>query len=595
MSDIRRRPISRQSQKRIQVSNITKSPSVTVTQTSDQYIQKYTYATRKRQKELINSNKNLNSSHTNTNITSSDEFKLLCKLYFPRYQKIVTENRLIEILPRIICTTSTTTITDKHKDEEGSKFNQLNYQLHLFLANITSKYINSWYSHKLNTEDFEFIHVVYKNLCHVTRALIKRFVSYIINDADKFMKFSNEFIDILNLHISEVTSMAYLDTFKNSNIVLDDAKLNEDCMNLFLSQRHVIFLNLVKQEEAEVKGEVEGDEDNAEICDELENSHEEMEEGEEVVDQSFFPAEEYIPSSEIVYFRVLSKNIVDILFKEEPRDSCVNPLTPIGEGLVISILGDLIFMKVLDSFANPHFLLGLIDLVVDKLEDDKGKGKQQVKQHRINLKQLLDRALNIVSYASGYISNFYSCLFPSTSPLVHGKVCYPVFNSSIFKLLNTITKFSHKNPLVSGFFQTIQSLILSNSYMSQFLDSNVKKYLGSKIFNFEFLTDESLAEVVAKLRKSLFSSEQEEEDKKKRELDDARKEVDITELSERLYEILHKKLPSIMKNTDKGEFLGSATEILEVFAERKLNSLLIIQWLDLIVGSLLPELVQAYD
>ncbi|CAH2354799.1 hypothetical protein CLIB1423_19S00562 [[Candida] railenensis] len=615
MSDIRRRrqlPINI-SRKRIPKTSSAGTSSLSTagihkndTQfTVPKYVNYSSLISRKRQKELGSLAPSLIVE--SSSINSTPEFILLCKLFVPRTSYLrITESRLMQKLPNLIY--STTGVSGSTSTSDSSKYTLANYQLHLLMATITSKYIDSWYSSKLNTDNFEFIEIIYKHLCHVVRQLVNRLRKRVFATVNSSMDFLNEFIEILNNHLEETLTRKWEDV-TNDSVVYDDDY--EDKIRSYLSRRNVIF-----SERKNRKGD---------------------DEVVELADQSFFDRQSnYEPSSEIVYLRVLSSKIVGLLFEEGERETeeeneeevdeeeeeideeeeqggDIQAMSPIGEGLLISILGDLVFVKVLESFSNPNFLLGIVNTVVDKFGDE--GNENEAKKHGAKGAGLKSGAASIGFI--GHLSNFSSAAYNIVESFLDNIQIYTnrneakstkeqtmdenILNSSIFRLIDMVTQFSDRKPILTGFLKYFRSLILSNSYISCRVDLKLK----SIIWDNTSMADDSLAEIIAKLRMSLFGEKDKDKDKEKEkeignstdENSSTSEDLTVEALAAKISTVLTKKTPqsaltpgfTYLQDGQQNDIL----RLLGVFKENQdLNKLLIIQWVDLIMAKTFPELTE---
>ncbi|CAN3499668.1 hypothetical protein DICA1_B02784 [Diutina catenulata] len=128
------------------------------------------------------------SADANDNVTTGaqpGEVRLLFRLFAPQSDSVA---ELCEALPTIITQTS-------------SGPDSLNYQLHLFLAVIVDKFIASWYLSKLNTDDLEFLQLVYTTLVAIAQDLVTR-IQGLTSEPERLVTLSDEVCAILESHIS---------------------------------------------------------------------------------------------------------------------------------------------------------------------------------------------------------------------------------------------------------------------------------------------------------------------------------------------------------------------------------------------------------
>lgn len=263
---------------------------------------------------------------------------------------------------------------------------------------------------------------------------------------------------------------------------------------------------------------------------------------------------------------------------------------------MISILGDLVFVKVLDTFSNPNFLLGIIDQLVEKVAAGSQK-KVVVDSERNNLTGLWGIVRNFSTTAYSMAGSLLSSVqeykrsdSELTEPIEKLAAEESVLNSPVFRFIDTVTQFSSRKPILTGILMFFRSYILRHTYISAKVDRILKDFLWSKTT----IEDDSLAPVIGKLRNNLFGEKKNSDDNQKNE------SISVPELAAKASAVISQAVPqsALMPTLTylQEDQETSVRNVLEVFTKSQhVNKLLIVQLLDLIMARAFPELSEELD
>lgn len=514
---------------------------------------------------------------THEPIIDTPEFKLLCKLFVP--SKYLIHNDKIAIkqlsnhLPLII-----------PGDIELNKPRQrLNFELHLFLSSIVTHYITSWYLSKLNTDNLDFIRNVYNMLSEFSKDFIKRLDCMFLNGLFALI---NELCVILNDHIKEIASDStsthdikllddYLKNNINRNTIKNSYKDENEIMEQYLTSKHVIFENRGIQMPVETTLGIQQSED-----------------------------------YRIQYFRLIAKELLTVSFNSDINYDATSSASPstshITMSLLIILVADLILDNIFKKISSPQFVLQTIlndsfDMINESLykkENDELENKQGLRTIRSVIYSGYKNITRIM-ISMQLISEVYE---PGNST--------NILENCLFQLIDTITNFSTRKPLLASVFQFMKRIILANKRTSRMFDSFCKWFLYNQLAR--ILNDEFGCKLLKTLREGIFEDNDDENDDENNE----EHKINIDSLTSKIYEFFSNQLPNSIfcgstvvnsfKFSDESDddFKSSIHKFLLIFNYNVssmdnnlineaclLNQLLIIQWIDCILSTLYPELV----
>lgn len=351
----------------------------------------------------------------------------------------------------------------------------------------------------------------------------------------------------------------YNERMKGENVLVDDKSALEIIAE-YLASQHVIFDSEILGTKKETLNYYDGrfDTDSAD-------------DSGSITFQS--PAQKH--QSHLIYFRILVKKILLETFQDGGPTSSL-----ITMNLVIFLLSDLVLDKVFNMLASPTFILEIIDKIADSLlRENKHVVKPKPTSYYKTIKNFIDK-----------VRGTFRAFPPATDDL-------NIMDSSIFSLANTIFNISDRKPVLFHFISATKSVVSSNSYLSAELNSRLKQFICSQIRSSGALKDESLANVVRTIKQGLFLDEEKV----------SKPSIHINELTEKIFLLTRVKFPQkyplishetfYFQNETDDDIKASIHRFLSVFnfetnkGECDLNKLLVIRWLDVIIGHLYPELV----
>lgn len=267
------------------------------------------------------------------------------------------------------------------------------------------------------------------------------------------------------------------------------------------------------------------------------------------------PSSSSIGSSteELNYYRILIKRILTTTFKYEP-----SPLnSQIVLTLVVHLLGDLVFAKLMAKLSSPEFILGWVRRFAENLEiairnqqdhseiEREKEAKESVSNQTVNtektesvtnLTNLTNPSLSLTksnsspanpSLSLASISLYFPRLPPKlhnilqsfylTISLLTSKSSPPtsippnIIQSSLFSLINTVTNLTTRRPLLANV------LIFARDQVSRFepLRNKINEislaYISRKILTSGFLSEDNLCKILIDLRINLFKSDKRNE------------------------------------------------------------------------------------
>ncbi|CAH6718197.1 hypothetical protein CLIB1444_01S01288 [[Candida] jaroonii] len=437
---------------------------------------------------------------------------------------------------------------------------KLNFELHLFLASIMCEFVNSWYLTKLNTDNFDFIVTIYNILCDFIKDLAFR-MSKILN-GDNLLFRIDELSSLLNTHLIEL-----IDKEDQVKIIRDyhHSTANSNIINHELTDEEIMKQYLktkhVSFEGSDTRG---------------------------------------------VYLRVLVRKILSSTFNDD-NPGVLN--SEIGTNFVVSILSDLVFNNIISKLSTPEFIFSNIKRVVDTISRRLDKPQPKPKSLQQRMKGIFSMSYKDLSYLmiwnEGGIDTNYNIL-----------------DNKVFQLLDTITGFSNRKPLLFSIIHSVKEIMGSNNILSGKINRILKKYLFRGLVQSNLLNDDTLSKIISDLRMSIFNKPIKE---------DVNSPITMDSLANDIYNLInHERLPlSLMKylkfkGETKEDTLKSIKSTLLVFnydpknavdhlADQsdtdspirlraspiikslkescELNELFMIQIVDLLVAKLYPELV----
>lgn len=492
----------------------------------------FTVASRKRHRDAKSATGTLETDEPSIDaVTASEEFKLLCRLFTPQGGcRAISKDRLMQRLPRLVGASIPNAAT-----AETEPYNKLNFELHLLLATIVSRYIDLWYSTKLNTDNLDFIDAIYQTLSHVTAHICSQCHSIWHDDPSVSV---NEAIAILNRHIHDALEV------DESPANFDDDQTFDADGNLqrHLAAKHMIFTTTVAP-----------------------NPNRQQ------IDGSWGP-----PLREASYFRAMSREILTTLLTDDHK------LSPIGEGLVVAILGDLLFVKALESLSNPTFILGLIRRYCQSLANESkptSKRTNFVGKNVIRVVRLLFATTKTLHSWVRQWSQDSTCQFIPPNPDSY------LLNSPVIELCDTVTQFSVRKPMLRGMLQLGRHCIMGSPSVCHWVEASLRRYLLRFVDG--MTSDDSMAAIIASFRDKLFATEQSPPPP-------PAASPDIDEIAAEILCLGNSMLPASRPHLFRSDadLLLATTKILSIFGtSHTRNKLLIVQWIDLLVATIFPHLV----
>ncbi|KAK6463159.1 hypothetical protein DFJ63DRAFT_312482 [Scheffersomyces coipomensis] len=444
------------------------------------------------------------------------------------------------------------------------------------------KYVNSWYLTKLNTDNYEVLMLIYQVLMDFVKNLSNRINKTLKSEVELF-NIVDELSSVINNHLLDLASedsqydlKIFADYYKEANTrnsfkQTPQADL-ETILDEYLCSNHVLF---------ELKDDP------------------------------------------LMYFRVLVKNLLEIIYS---NDSAVNPLSStIITNLVVVIVGDLVLALVLEKLSSPEFILkdiisNVVDIITATL-DEKKVAKEESDEVTLSY---YERFQLVITMCYSKVSKFVLTAKSEGLPLSNtvsenesNEINVDVFENSIFKLMDTITNFSFRKPLVSNFISFIMGSLRLNSWIYYKLSSLSSSFVMKKLISAPFLGEEGLSNIISSLRLSLFYRDNNQPSTES--LDEELDTLTLDQLTDSIFNLINEKIPGAFANSyiqGKSPILSLTNEnetdlkhrirrMLIIFNYQisntnnnnefnetcELNKLLMIKLIDCIVRNLYPELV----
>lgn len=466
----------------------------------------------------------------------SEEFKLLHKLFVPNNVLIKNNQvlipQLVENLPQIVADSD------------------INLGLHLFAASVMVNYVSSWYMTKLNTDNWEFVQIVYRLITDVLRDAVARLRGISISEL------GNQCCEVLVEHLDDL-----LGKIRKRYVIQNDEHDGEDLLNLTINPNPStrIFSQSYKNDSSE---------NTLQDC--LRKNH------------VMFSDD----CAQLTYYRALARGIL--------QNSLGSVQSKITDDLITLLVSDLVLVKVVDKLSSPKFLFGLLIKVI---EGSKKNNEEEKTNENIDLqsKKGLNETQSLLHSIWEWITHNSNVLFGKPEQYETS-----IFNTHIFSLFNVITNFSSRKPLLSGIFKYLWNAVSSNRYLSERLNCVVMSQI-------ETTTDRILSPVhvsrtINDLRLLLFRKTQDESE-------DGTEEPTLNEIAQQLAQLIIDKIPRIPLSgeRDPTALAQEIAQILLVFNYSEdednnmvkehcdLNKLLVINMVDCIVSNMYPEMVDQLE
>lgn len=411
----------------------------------------------------------------------------------------------------------------------------VNLSLHLFLSTIMVRFVNLWYLTKLNTNNKEFLKAVYDDiLVALMRDVANRIAAissyHLLNVAD-------DLVLILNTHLTEFVTEGkypykvlddYYDLTETENsLYYDSFKNPRDVLQMYLSQKHIIFDQLKDTQEEPV----------------------------------------------LIYFRVMVQTMLQKIMENNEKDSIFT--SKITSDLLILALGDLVINQLFQKISSPKFILGSINKAVLSLlsvlkKYKKTKASATVSNQSVigivvtfayTIYELIVMLVTAVKLSSGYEAPF------------------DAINSSVFLLVGTLLMLKQTRPLLYTLALTLKSVIWSILGLKNGINNVALNYAIEYLS--EALTEETIHNLINQLRIDLFHTD-------KKDLLHEDQDISIDTVADNIAE-LFTHLP-FGKQLHPNILCNKIKQVLIIFDHdeqldptNKVNQLLAVQFLDRIV------------
>lgn len=378
----------------------------------------------------------------------SPEFQLLVKLYVPS-NLLITNNKVdLKELKRYLPIIVNDTLTE------------LNYEIHLFLSCIVSRYVLSWYLLKLNTDDSKFVSEIYLTLSSVVRDLSSRILNVV--EGPLILQAINTTGNLLANHLAknrlDQGEPAYFQEYVGSSrSTMYDEETLDSVRSKFLAASHVVF-----------------------------NKEQNINE------------EDALSS----YCRLLSSKILDSTFDGPELHGL--KLSPITKSLMSAILGDLVLKKIILLLAKPEFILeNAIGRPIDALlngarDKEESEPKPVMAAASLLIQSLFKKLIDFMSFWS-HQKNFHE--YP------------PLEEYFLVSLLDSVFSVKQRRPVtmhLGGLFLSMMSTIWE---LKPRLESVLGKFLLLKLSLAPLLEDASIAGIMKILRERVFERVQNKSEK----------------------------------------------------------------------------------
>ncbi|EGW34962.1 uncharacterized protein SPAPADRAFT_58086 [Spathaspora passalidarum NRRL Y-27907] len=269
-------------------------------------------------------------------------------------------------------------------------------------------------------------------------------------------------------------------------------------------------------------------------------------------------------------------------------------------------MSDLVLNRLVEKLSSPEFILvTVVNTIVTKLIDLINGKNRVVTQTRTGWSAKLKQFLNS-SYHK--ISDFIVNISYGTKNIIQGSpeeedIPFDVFDNSLVKLINTITNFSERKPLVTNFLTFIRSALKLNEKLNMKVNSICSRYIANKIKT--SLTEDFISGVISDLRIKLFYPENNS--------DNEEVTPTVNHITDKFIDLYQDRLPQLLggyvgsnllkydKESDQEQresikrmlIIFNSVDIKDEIGQpaTRMNKLLIMKVLDCIVANLYPELL----
>lgn len=494
----------------------------------------------------------------------SPEFQLLVRLYVPAKSLIknnkVLRKQLSYYLPVIV----------------NESLPELNFELHIFLSSVVTTYVSSWYLNKLNTDYFEFLENVYGILCDFVKDFARRVLAIV--ELPHLLDMVEEWAYIIDSHIrlvqleDGVRRLVRDYSEKNCHSVKSDDELTpEAAIDRFLQESHVIFTQM---EPSRSNSPFDLDAEASLLNEDIEGPHDPL----------------------LTYLRVTTRNVLATIFNRSDETSFMGQgptSSAIATNLLVIVLADLVFAKIISKLSSPQFLL---QTVAGNIAEAFAK-KRKSPADTTPLHKKIMLALKNTLIAVGNITAAFSNQRETTGETSTSLLCSPILS-----LIDAITNISARKPLLTNLARIGRSILFSSRSLSTKVDLMSKSYLLGVIRLSPVLREKFLAGIVEKLTATVFS-------RKEVNLQETRNDNTIEGLATVWLDLLQSDLfpVSLLWLTYSGESENDVkASLMQFFAifdkdskdhlapfspSSKLNMLVVIRLFDSIVQGVYPELV----
>lgn len=429
----------------------------------------------------------------------------------------------------------------------GEALPELNFQLHILLASIVTSYVSSWYLLKLNTDNFEFVQTVYVTLCEVARQLSRRVA--LLADPLRSVSLINQLAEVLNQHIEDCQDCDGVPRFHRrylaeSRFVADHNSLPE------LKARYLAGHQLFQG-----KG------------------------------------------SRPQYLRVVARNVLDCVFRDALCTVQAPGLSQIISDLLTIIVADVVLDKVTSKLASADFLLEtIVPGAMGRLA--KAAEKDGTTQSTLLALEKMGQALTTMFST---IVSFLKVIRGSKS--LRSRAPSLLF-SPILSLLNTITDFTNRKPMLASVLTFLRAGFFSFGSVADTIENQALSFAIERIVESVIKHDHDLAQVIESLQKSTF-------DRSGSATKLLAEHQSVHQMAESIFHTLDtiasSRLPikfSLMAFAYRGETEADIKKSIERFLKifsleglpnandgaDELNTLLVMKMFDVIIMTLFPEL-----
>lgn len=516
-----------------------------------------------------------------------NEFEFLYSIYVPN-KYLIKNNRksikhLLIHLPKIYHDSTANSSSSTTNTANNNQSTNINLSIHLFLSTIMVKFVNSWYLTKLNTANLQFLKLVYQLMVDFIKDVIARIESVDI------LLMIDQFGDILNTHLKQTVPTKYSDNNKYPYKFLEDYfsnqkpklntfdfdKLTLQVTNDYLKSNHIIFENF--------------------------NSS----------------SKNHDPSNEMLYYRLLVKNVLLASFKDRELSPSTSKIT---NDLIVHILSDIVIVKLIEKLSSQDFIFDKLNEILDGLlllsssSSTSSSSSNSVESNNVKLEPTFYQSWSgklqksIAQVYSGFTNFIVLSSNSKKSQLKGNENSNPatrvsgVLNWSLFSLLNTVFNLQHRKPFFYNLIISIKSLLQMNNRIAGSIDRITGEFIKTKIN--QSITRDKVARIINDLRVNLFYLSLDDQDP----VDiDKKEQVSIDILTDKIIKVykayLAKYLDLSYKEETEQDLKDSIKLVLIIFQQKeenesdlqqyldnRVNKLLIIKLLDCVIGNLYTDI-----